>query len=191
MRYVASLIFLTTHDGASVFFKRVFLCFSAVALLTISAKVQVPFYPVPMTLQVMSLMTIGCFLSRTSAFASLSTYVLLGAFGLPLFATGGGIAYLLGPTGGYIFGFFPCLWIFSSITTRSSAAVSALLLLCGVATIYACGLLWLGVSIGWNKPLLSLGLFPFIGGDLAKAFVVWGLLRADRKTRVRSKTRSW
>ncbi len=191
MRYVASLVFLTAQKSAGVFFRRALLCFSAVVLLTISAKVQVPFYPVPMTLQVMSLMIIGCFLSRAMAFASLGSYVLLGAFGFPLFAGGGGLIYLLGPTGGYILGFFPALLVFSWISARASAGRSALFLLCGVATIYACGLSWLGLNIGWNKPLLSLGLFPFIGGDLAKTFVVWGLLRADKKTRVRSKTRAW
>ena len=191
MRYVSSWVYLPSPKVLSVVTRRVLLCVSAVALLTVSAKVQVPFYPVPMTLQVMALMLIGCFLSRPLAFASLGAYVSMGAFGLPLFAAGGGLAYLLGPTGGYILGFFPALWLFCLVARNSSAGRSALLLLCGVATIYACGLAWLGVSIGWNKPLLSLGFFPFIVGDLAKTFVVWGLLRADKKARVRNKTRAW
>ena len=191
MRYVASLIFSTAQRGAFVILRRVLLCVSVIAILTISAKIKVPFYPVPMTLQVMALMLIGCFLSRGVAFVSLVSYISLGALGMPFFASGGGIGYLLGPTGGYILGFFPAMWIFSSVSVRASAGRSALLLISGVTVIYCCGLLWLGVSIGWGEHLLVLGLFPFVVGDLAKAVFVWGLLRADMRTLVRSKTRAW
>ena len=171
-----------------VFLRRVVLSLAAVGLLTLSAKVQVPFHPVPMTLQTMALMFIGCFFSRSVAWASLVSYVLLGALGLPVFAKGGGMAYLLGPTGGYILGFLPAMALF--LRARGSATRSLFALLGGVGIIYACGLAWLGHGIGWDKPLLALGLFPFVAGDVAKALVVWGMLRLDKGS-IGRKTRAW
>ena len=175
-------------EVAAVVLRRVVLSLAGVGLLTLSAKVQVPFYPVPMTLQTMALMAIGCFFSRSVAWASLFSYVLLGAFGLPVFAKGGGIAYVLGPTGGYILGFLPAMWLFARARAAKMQSLAALF--GGVVMIYACGVAWLGYSIGWDKPLLALGLFPFVAGDVAKACVVWGMLWVDRG-RVGRATRSW
>ena len=168
--------------------RRIALSLAGIGLLTLSAKVQVPFYPVPMTLQTMALMLIGGFFSRPVAWASLLSYVLLGVLGLPVFAKGGGLAYVLGPTGGYILGFLPAMALF--LCARASAVRSLLALLGGVGVIYACGLAWLGYSIGWDKPLLALGLFPFIAGDVAKACVVWGMLRLGGG-RAGDRTRAW
>ena len=167
---------------AGVVLRRVVLSLAGVGLLTLSAKIQVPFYPVPMTLQTMALMFIGCFCSRSVAWASLGSYVLLGAVGLPLFAKGGGIAYLLGPTGGYILGFLPAMALF--LCARGGAMRSLVALFGGVVVIYACGVAWLGNVIGWEKPLFALGLFPFVGGDLAKALVVWGIVRLKTRRKL-------
>ena len=173
---------------SEVVLRRVVLSVAGVGLLTLSAKVQVPFYPVPMTLQTMALMFIGCFFSRSVAWASLGSYVLLGVLGLPVFAKGGGMVYLLGPTGGYILGFLPAMALF--LFARGKNVRSLLALFGGVVVIYACGLAWLGSSIGWEKPLLALGLVPFVGGDIAKAFVVWGMLLLDGG-RAGDRTRNW
>ena len=173
--------FLSHQGKVAVVLRLVALSLAGVGLLTLSAKVQVPFYPVPMTLQTMALMFIGCFFSRSAAWASLVSYVLLGVLGLPVFAQGGGVAYLSGPTGGYILGFLPAMLLF--VRVRGSAVRSLFALLGGVGVIYVCGLAWLGSSIGWDKSLftlLALGLFPFVGGDVAKACVVWGMLRLRR-----------
>ncbi len=172
----------------AVILRRVVLSMAGVGLLALSAKVQVPFYPVPMTLQTMALMFIGCFFSRSVAWASLGSYVLLGVLGLPLFAKGGGMVYLLGPTGGYILGFLPAMALF--LLARGKSVRSLLVLFGGIVVIYVCGLAWLGGSIGWEKPLLALGLIPFVGGDIAKAFVVWGMLRLDGGW-AGGKTRTW
>ena len=117
--------------------------------------------------------------------------MLLGILGLPVFANGGGVAYLSGPTGGYILGFLPAMFLFARV--RGSAVRSLLVLLGGVGVIYVYGLAWLGGSIGWDKSLLTLlasGLFPFVAGDVAKALVVWGMLRLDGG-RVGRTTRAW
>ena len=98
------------------------------------------------------------------------------------------MAYLLGPTGGYILGFLPAMALF--LRARGSATRSLFALLGGVGIIYACGLAWLGYGIGWDKPLLALGLFPFVAGDVAKALVVWGMLRLDKGLIGRT-TRAW
>ena len=169
-------------------FRRVVLVLAGVGLLTLSAKVQVPFYPVPMTLQTMALMVIGCFFARSLAWTSVLSYVLLGALGLPIFAKGGGMPYLLGPTGGYLLGFLPAMWLFAKV--RDSAMRSLMILFAGIGVIYACGVLWLGSVIGWDKPLLALGLFPFLLGDVAKVCVVWGMLWVERG-RVGGLTRKW
>ena len=73
-------------------------------LLTISAKVQVPFWPVPMTMQTFVVFLIGSTYGMRLSFLTLVAYLFEGAIGLPVFATGGGIAYLTGPTAGYLYG---------------------------------------------------------------------------------------
>ena len=122
-------------------------------LMAIAAKITIPFYPVPLTTQ--TLVAIGLGLA-------------LG----PARAAGLGLAYMAGPTGGYLIGFvFQALaagflarlgWGRSPVTAVGAGLIAA-------AAIYPTGLLWLGVVIGFDKPLLALGLFPFVLGDLAKA----------------------
>ena len=73
-------------------------------LLTISAKVQVPFWPVPMTMQTFVVFLIGSTYGVRLSFLTLVAYLIEGALGLPVFAAGGGIVYLTGPTAGYLFG---------------------------------------------------------------------------------------
>ena len=73
-------------------------------LLTISAKVQVPFWPVPMTMQTFMVFLIGATYGVRLSFLTLAAYLFEGAIGLPVFATGGGIVYLTGPTAGYLYG---------------------------------------------------------------------------------------
>ena len=73
-------------------------------LLAISAKVQVPFWPVPMTMQTFVIFLIGMTYSVRLSFATVAFYLFQGAIGLPVFAAGGGVAYLVGPTAGYLYG---------------------------------------------------------------------------------------
>ncbi len=145
-------------------------------LMAIAAKITIPFYPVPLTTQTLVAIGLGLALGPARAAAAVLAYLAQGAAGLPVFAgapaNGLGLAYMAGPTGGYLIGFvFQALaagflarlgWGRSPVTAVGAGLIAA-------AAIYPTGMLWLGVVIGFDKPLLALGLFPFVLGDLAKA----------------------
>lgn len=152
-------------------------------LLALSAKVQIPFWPVPMTLQTMVVLAAGMALGWRLAGATVLLYLAEGAMGLPVFAgtpeKGIGLAYMMGPTGGYLLGFLLaallCGWLAGRGWDRHPlTALGAMLL--GNAVIYASGLLWLGTLIGWDKPVLELGLYPFLAGDALKVALGAALL---------------
>jgi biotin transport system substrate-specific component len=152
-------------------------------LLTLSAKIQVPFYPVPMTMQTFAVLVIGMTYGWRLAAVTLLLYLLAGAVGLPVFAgtpaKGVALAYMMGGTGGYLVGFVlaaaACGW-FAERGWDRSAATTALVMLIGNVIIYIPGLLWLGVLFGWDKPILQWGLTPFILGDLAKVALAAAVL---------------
>lgn len=145
-------------------------------LLTLSAKVQVPFYPVPMTMQTLVVIGLGLALGPARGAAAVALYLMQGALGLPVFAgtpeKGIGLAYMMGPTGGYLLGYLPATLLAGWLAERGwdrnvfTAMLAALL---SGAIIYVPGLLWLGSVIGFDKPVLAFGLYPFIPGDIAKA----------------------
>jgi biotin transport system substrate-specific component len=160
-------------------------------LLTLSAKLHVPFYPVPMTFQTLVVLGLGMAYGWRLGAATVALYLLQGALGLPVFSgtpeKGIGLAYLLGPTGGYLFGFFlaagVCGWLAERGWDRS-VITTALAMLIGNIIIYVPGLLWLGGLFGWDKPILEWGLTPFILGDAIKLALAaalmplaWKLLR--------------
>lgn len=147
-------------------------------LLTLSAKIQVPFYPVPMTMQTLVVIGLGLALGPVRGAAAVALYLAQGALGLPVFAgtpeKGIGLAYMMGPTGGFLFGYLPAALLAGWLAERGwdrnvfSAMLAALL---AGAVIYVPGLLWLGSVIGFDKPVLAYGLIPFIPGDIAKAML--------------------
>ncbi|WP_269931784.1 biotin transporter BioY [Aminobacter sp. HY435] len=144
-------------------------------LLTLSAKVQVPFYPVPMTMQTFVVIGLGLALGPVRGLAALALYLAQGALGLPVFSgtpeRGIGLAYMAGPTGGYLAGYLLAVplagWLAGRGWDRNvfSAMLAALL---AAAVIYIPGLLWLGSLVGFDQ-VLAFGLYPFIPGDIAKA----------------------
>lgn len=87
----------------------VFLILFSTCLLAISSKIKIPFYPVPMTMQTFIVLSIGITLGPKLGFIALSTYLLEGLIGLPVFSgtpeKGMGVLYVLGPTGGYLAGY--------------------------------------------------------------------------------------
>ena len=144
-------------------------------LIALSSKIQVPFYPVPMTLQTMVVLVLGMALGWRLAGATILLYLAEGAMGFPVFAgtpeKGLGLSYMLGGTGGYLFGFIiaavACGWLGERGWGRNvTTTVTAMLI--GNALIYIPGLLWLGILFGWDKPILTWGLLPFLWGDLLK-----------------------
>ncbi len=145
-------------------------------LITLSAKVAIPFYPVPMTMQTFVVIGLGLALGPRLGLAAVAFYLLQGALGLPVFTgtpeKGIGWAYMMGPTGGYLLGFLIAVYVSGLLAERgwdrnvfSAFAVAVL----GTAILFVPGVLWLGVLFGWDKPILEWGLYPFILGGFAKA----------------------
>lgn len=144
-------------------------------LLAISAKVQVPFYPVPVTMQTLVVLVLGMTLGSRLAFATLALYLAEGMAGLPVFAgtpeKGVGLAYMMGPTGGYLLGYLFAATLTGWLAERGfdrTLPRAALALLIGNLAIYLPGLAWLGSVVGWDKPVLQYGLIPFLAGDALK-----------------------
>jgi biotin transport system substrate-specific component len=159
--------------GKSRALRAVLLALVGSALLTVSAKVQVPFYPVPMTLQTLVVLLLGLALGWRLAFATVLLYLAQGAVGLPVFAgtpeKGIGLAYLLGPTGGYLIGFAFAAAVAGWIAGhRRDLLALVAAVLAGTATIYVFGLPWLATLVGVQQAVV-LGLVPFLLGDLVKA----------------------
>ena len=152
-------------------------------IIGLSSKIQVPFYPVPMTLQTMVVLLLGMALGWRLAGATILLYLVEGALGLPVFAgtpeKGLGLSYMLGGTGGYLFGFMiastTCGWLAECGWGRSVTTTAAAMLI-GNVLIYIPGLLWLGIIFGWDKPILSWGLLPFIWGDLIKLILAAAIM---------------
>lgn len=145
-------------------------------LITLSAKVAIPFYPVPMTMQTFVVIGLGLALGPRLGLAAVAFYLVQGAIGLPVFTgtpeKGIGIAYMMGPTGGYLLGFLIAVYVSGMLAERgwdrnvfSAFGVAVL----GTAILFVPGVLWLGVLFGWDKPILEWGLYPFILGGFAKA----------------------
>ncbi|TAM94991.1 MAG: biotin transporter BioY [Rhizobiaceae bacterium] len=143
--------------------------------LAISARLEVPFYPVPMTMQTFVVLVIGMAYGWRLGAATVALYLAQGALGLPVFAgtpeKGIGLAYMAGPTGGYLVGYLAAAaacGALAAIGWGRNIVTTVLSMLAGNALIYAFGLAWLGMLAGWDKPILAWGLFPFLLGDLLK-----------------------
>ncbi len=145
-------------------------------LLTLSAKISVPFYPVPMTLQTLLVLFIGLTYGRILAPLTISLYLFQGAIGLPVFANGGGVLYLLGPTGGYLIGFLLSATILSQLSNigwNKTHFYTLISLMIGTITIFSCGLLQLSVVLSKTiTESMMLGLFPFIYGEAFKILIL-------------------
>lgn len=145
------------------------------ALLWVSAKVQVPFYPVPMTMQTFVVVMLGMTLGWRLGAGAVLLYLAEGAAGLPVFAgtpeRGLGLAYMVGPTGGYLVGFLLAAATAGWLAERGLGRTvlgTLVTVAVGIALIYALGLLWLSALVGWGTPVLSLGLTPFLVGEAFK-----------------------
>lgn len=141
-------------------------------LLTLSAKLQVPFYPVPMTLQTLVVLLMGMALGPRLALAAVLVYLAQGALGLPVFAgtpeKGLGLAYMAGPTGGYLAGFALAAWVTGKLLEHHRTVLGLVAaVVAGTAAIYLPGIAWLAALIGFDQAL-ALGLVPFLLGDLLK-----------------------
>lgn len=160
----------------------------AVCILTISAKVTVPFYPVPMTLQVAAVLLLAGVGGLRFAAGGMLAYLAMGAAGLPVFAgtpeKGLGLAYMVGPTGGYLIGFLLASLCVGCAVDRFGKHAVWLAMPASLAVIYGCGTLWLAQFVPHDK-LLALGVLPFLMGDALK-LVIAALLVVFAPTSVRN-----
>ena len=147
-------------------------------LLIVSAKIKIDLYPVPMTLQPLAVLMIAMLCGRNIGFASIGLYLFQGMIGLPVFAYGGGMPYLMGPTGGFLIGFLIAGVIVGELADRGWGkeifkSVSAMIL--GLIVIYICGILQLSIIKGFDYAIIK-GMEPFIVGDLYKLILASLLL---------------
>jgi biotin transport system substrate-specific component len=187
-----TLVSAVWPEGRSRLLRGIVTVILATALLTVSAKIKVPMWPVPMTMQTFVVLGLGLVLGSRLAVASAVLYLAEGAAGLPVFADtpekGVGLAYIMGPTGGYLVGFPLAAALTGGLADRGwdrEPGTAFLATLGGLALIYVPGILWLATVIGWNKPVLALGFWPFILGDLIKSGVVALAVPAARRLRLR------
>ena len=140
--------------------------------LTISAKIKIPFYPVPMTMQTFVVMLFGLAFGYKIGLATVSLYLLEGIAGLPVFSNspekGVGLVYFTGPTMGYLIGFLSATLIAGTISSNDNTLKIISKLLLSASTIYILGVLWLGTLIGWDKPILEFGVYPFLLAEILK-----------------------
>lgn len=155
-------------------FRTLFLVLAGSMVLTLSAKVQVPFYPVPMTLQTLVVLLIGVAFGWRMGVATVLAYLAQGAMGLPVFAgtpeKGLGLLYMAGPTGGYLVGFALAAAVTGWLAERGldrTVIGTAVAMIAGTVVIYACGLVWLSNFVGMEKAV-AFGMTPFLFGDLVK-----------------------
>ena len=145
-------------------------------LLTISAKVKIPFYPVPMTMQTFVVLFLGMAFGPKIGLATVTLYLLEGIFGLPVFANspekGVGLVYFTGPTMGYLIGFLVAVYFAGYFKYDKGIINTFLKLLFAVSFIYILGLGWLGTLIGWDKPIFKLGAQPFLLAELFKLMLL-------------------
>ena len=140
--------------------------------LTISAKIKIPFYPVPMTMQTFVVLFLGVSLGYKVGLASVGLYLLEGILGLPVFSNspekGIGLIYFTGPTMGYLIGFLIASYLASKVNSKDSFILVLTKLVIATSTIYILGLIWLGTLIGWDKPIFALGAKPFLLAEIFK-----------------------
>ena len=164
----------------------VFLVLGGSLFVALSSRIVLvlPFTPVPVTGQTLAVLAIGATLGARRGALSLLAYLLEGAIGLPVFAGGAaGIARLVGPTGGYLWGFVAAAYVVGSLVERGwgrrlPTALASLSI--GNASLYLFGLSWLARFVGVDKAL-PLGLYPFVAGDLVKMVLVASAMVVGRK----------
>ena len=152
-------------------------------LLAISSKVQVPFWPVPMTMQTFVIFLIGMTYGVRLSFATVALYLFEGAAGLPVFASGGGIAYLIGPTAGYLYGMLFASAVISYLANLGFSKTyfkAAFSLVIGSIIIFSFGIIYLGSIIGYQKAIAA-GLLPFIPSELFKIALAVTLIPTIQK----------
>ena len=171
---------LRQQKGLYRLFSTVFLVVLGSVILTISAKINIPFIGVPATFQTMAVALIGAAFGWRLAFASVALYLFQGAMGLPVFAQGGSIAYLFGPTGGFLLGFLPASYIIGKLAENGASKnflTLFLVMIIGDMVIFAFGYAWLlalASNVSW---LDQANLFISAYKIAIEPFIIWDILK--------------
>ena len=158
--------------------KKILIVFLGSILLTISAKIKIPFYlfPVPMTMQTFVVLFLGICFGYKIGSATVILYLIEGLFGFPVFSNspekGVGLIYFTGPTMGYLIGFLTACYLSSKIKISDNFIAVLFKLIIATSTIYILGLIWLGTLIGWDKPIFALGAKPFLLAEVFKIMLL-------------------
>ena len=167
--------------------KYLLIIFLGSILLTISSKIKIPFYPVPMTMQTFVVLFLGMSFGYKIGLATVSLYLLEGIIGLPVFSNspekGVGIIYFTGPTMGYLIGFLFATFLAGYFNFKVNVFYIFLKLIISVSVIYILGVFWLGNLIGWDKPIIQLGVTPFLLAELFKVSILAILSKKITKLR--------
>ncbi|MDY4609624.1 MAG: biotin transporter BioY [Sphaerochaetaceae bacterium] len=187
---------MDSQSEKSVQTKKILMTALFAALMAVGAYIKVPLPPVPITLQTLFVLTAGLMCGWKTGLASVAIYLFIGAIGLPVFTSGGGIGAMLGPTGGFLFGLIPAVLIAgvcSDIGYRHAegeepnrmkftiwCCVGAVL--ATFVGIYGVGVPWLKINrqLSWNAAFAG-GMYPFLIGDTVKIIVAVILARNFRE----------
>ena len=178
---------LIKQNTQTKIFKSILVIFLGSILLAISAKVKIPFYPVPMTMQTFVVLSFGVCFGYKIGLATVVLYLIEGIIGLPVFSNsperGVGLVYFTGPTMGYLIGFLFACFFASHIKLEDNYFIIFIKLILSVSVIYILGVLWLGTLLGWDKPIVQLGVKPFLLAEIFKIILLTLLAKKIIKLR--------
>ena len=178
---------LVKNFTQSKLIKNLFIALIGTVLLAISAKIKIPFYPVPMTMQTFVVLIIGVGFGWKLGVATISLYLFEGIIGLPVFSgtpeKGIGLIYFTGPTMGYLLGFLVATFLAGKFNFDNNLIKNFLKLTFATSFIYILGMFWLGTLIGWDKPIFKLGAQPFLLAELFKILLATFAINQIKKIR--------
>jgi len=167
---------LINQNFQSRLVKSIFIIVLGSIALTISAKIKIPFYPIPMTMQTFVVLLLGLSFGYKIGLSTVGLYLFEGIVGLPVFSNsperGIGLIYFTGPTMGYLIGFLSACYLASLVRLNDNFFKIFFKLILAVSTIYMFGILWLGTLIGWDKPIFNLGVAPFLLAEIFKILLL-------------------
>ncbi len=152
------------------------------ALIAAGAYIAVPIGPVPIVLQNMFILLAGLLLGSRWGLAAVGIYLLAGACGFPVFAGGtGGIGRFAGPTGGYLIGYLPAVFIVGLLSKYEKTTLDVVGMILATFVIYTIGVTWLQMitGIAFSKAL-AVGMYPFLVGDAFKIAAAAAIAKAIR-----------
>ena len=172
----------------NILIKNLFLAILGTILLTLSSKIKIPFWPVPMTMQTFVVLLIGVLYGWKLGMLTVSLYLIQGLAGLPVFAgtpeKGLGLVYFTGHTMGYLIGFLVAVYLSGFFNYNNNFFKNFIKLVFSVSFIYLLGLIWLGFLIGWDKPIFKLGAQPFLLAELFKVLILAILIPKISKLKI-------